>query len=181
MRSPAWYSVLILVALVACSRSEDPAPEPASVPEATAPAEKDLQATLDSGIVIGDDDATVVIDGFQFFVQAAEPDVFEIDADASRFLGYAPTLVKFGARALSGTPPYTFSWNFGDDSELGTGDRVTHLFEKTGRLDVFVTGRDAAGDEAVAQLALILFTREEWARTRQLDIETLSTPTPLPK
>jgi hypothetical protein len=173
-----------LLPLVACSRSEEPASPPPAAP-AAAPAEPGAtQAPIRveaRGLRIEDDDATVVVDGFQFFIQPSEPDVFEIDADASQFIGYAPLAVDFGAAALNGTPPVTFTWNFGDGSEPGTGERVSHTFEKTGRIDVFVTGKDAAGDEANVQLAFVIYTREEWAKARNIDVATLPTPTPIPQ
>jgi len=119
----------------------------------------------------------VVVDGFQFFAEPADPEDFEIDADATNFLGYAPMLVDFGAVALNGTAPVTFTWNFGDGSEPATGDRVSHVFEKTGRIDVFVTGADSTGEKSSVQLALVVFSREDWAKERGLDPATLTTPT----
>ena len=170
----------MLVALTACSRSEEAAPAPAATSQPSATEAAPPLRVEAPGLELEGDDATVLVDGFQFFVQPAEPDEFEIDADAKQFLGYAPMLVEFGAAALNGTPPITYTWNFGDGSEPVTGDRVSHVFETTGRMDVFVTGKDGAGDEASVQLALIVFSREDWARSRNLDIDTLPTPTPRP-
>ena len=165
---------MALVAVTACSRSDQPTTQPAAAPAAT------VAGLQGSEVLLVDDDATVLVDGFQFFLKPAEPDVFEIDADASKFMGYEPMLVEFGSRALSGTPPITYTWHFADGTEPGTGDRVSHLFEKSGRIDVFVTAKDGAGDEASAQLALVIYTREEWAKARQVTIESLPTPTPRP-
>lgn len=180
MRELLWCLVILLVVAAACSRGEEPATQPAAAPEPTEAAVTGPLRVEAPGLEIENDDATIVVDGFQFFVQPSEPDTFEIDADAKQFIGYVPMLVDFGAAALSGTPPITYTWNFGDGTEPVTGDRVSHVFEKTGRLDVFVTGKDSTGEEATVQLALITFTREEWARTRQLDLESLPTPTPRP-
>lgn len=180
MRLSLWCCLFSLVAVLSCSRSEEPATEPAPAPEPPTATKTGPLRVEAPGLEIGDDDATIVVDGFQFFMQPTEPDIFEIDADATQFIGYAPMIVDFGATALSGTPPVTYSWNFGDGTELGTGDRATHIFEKTGRMDVFVTGTDAAGDEANVQLALIVFSKEEWATARNLDIDSLPTPTPRP-
>jgi PKD repeat protein len=130
--------------------------------------------------VVDDDDATVIVDGFQFFVEPADPETFEIDADATSFMGYAPMLVNFGATALNGTGPFTYTWNFGDGTPPATGDRVSHVFEKIGRIDVIVTGQDAAGDTSSVQLALFVFTPEEWAKQRNVEVATLPTPSPRP-
>lgn len=52
------------------------------------------------------------------------------------------------ASATGGTPPYAFSWNFGDGtSTVGTG--VTHLYSRTGSYPVVVTATDAAGGRSV--------------------------------
>ena len=180
MRLSSWCCLLSLVAVISCSRSEETATQPAPAPEPPTATKTGPLRVEAPGIEIGDDDATIVVDGFEFFVQPTEPDVFEIDADATQFIGYAPMLVSFGAAALSGTPPVTYSWNFGDGTPLATGERVTHVFEKVGRMDVFVSGTDASGAEANVQLALIVFSREEWATARNLDINSLPTPTPQP-
>lgn len=47
-------------------------------------------------------------------------------------------MVTFTATASDGTPPYTFSWTFGDGS-IGSGDTVTHAYASLGSFSVTVT------------------------------------------
>src|SRR5207247_10498803 len=62
-------------------------------------------------------------------------------------LSYAPTRpvagdsISFSSTATGGTPPYTFSWNFGDlatDVPAGTSlpNTMTHTYTSTGTYDV---------------------------------------------
>ncbi|AMY08141.1 PKD domain protein [Luteitalea pratensis] len=44
-----------------------------------------------------------------------------------------------------GTPPFTFSWNFGDGIAGGTGTATTHVFNNTGRFVVTATITDSKG------------------------------------
>jgi hypothetical protein len=89
---------------------------------------------------------------------------FEIDADADRYFGAVPFAVRLKARAQNGTPPFTFTWDFGDGTTGETGESLTHVYRRVGRIDTFVTGRDASGGESRVQLMLFLLTPEEYVR-----------------
>jgi PKD repeat protein len=109
---------------------------------------------------------------------------FEIDADASSYTGYVPKQVAFVARAMNGTPPFTFKWDFGDGSPQETGESVMHIFTRLGKNDVFVTGTDGQGRTSRVQMILFLLTPEEYARRQNLDPAALPTivasPAPIP-
>src|SRR5437867_2026898 len=61
----------------------------------------------------------------------------------------ADSPMTFNATASGGTSPYSFSWNFGDDT-TGTGNPVTHTYSSSGVFLVVLTVVDAASHTAVA-------------------------------
>lgn len=50
--------------------------------------------------------------------------------------------VNFTGKALGGTPPYTYEWDFGD-GQTGTGSALTHRYPGAGPYTVTLTVRDA--------------------------------------
>jgi len=97
----------------------------------------------------------------------AEGTDFEIDADATSFYMPEGNIVTFKAKALNGTPPFTFTWNFGDGTPEATGEMVKHQFTKPADLTIKVVGRDASGaDSIVTMLALVLSEKEFQSRQR---------------
>jgi hypothetical protein len=50
----------------------------------------------------------------------------------------------FTATVNGGTTPYTFSWNFGDSTPLGTTNPVTHTFATSGIFSVVLTITDSS-------------------------------------
>ena len=113
--------------------------------------------------------------------EADGPD-FDIDADATAyFMPYANS-VTFKAKALNGSPPFTFTWDFGDGTPQKTGELVKHTFRKIGRFDVWVHGQDANGEKAHVNLSLGVVMPATYVTFLQLDPETLKNrPTPPPE
>lgn len=68
--------------------------------------------------------------------------------------GEEPLTVQFRGTAAGGRPPYTYSWDFGDQS--GTDARLapSHLFEKRGNYTVTFSLRDSLGQVASANLPI---------------------------
>jgi len=54
----------------------------------------------------------------------------------------------FTATVTGGVAPYTFAWQFGDGTPLGTGNPVTHQFHQPWTYQMWVTVTDAAGTVA---------------------------------
>ena len=52
--------------------------------------------------------------------------------------------VSFAATASRGTGPYTYSWDFGDDTGSFTGQSLDHVFGAAGTYSVNLTVRDAS-------------------------------------
>jgi PKD repeat protein len=63
--------------------------------------------------------------------------------------------VSFTATLVSGTPPYTCSWIFGDGSS-GTGCSTTHTYTSTGNFTVTASAADSAGKTATANQSLVV-------------------------
>ena len=82
-------------------------------------------------------------------------------------------IVAFKAKALNGTPPFTFSWDFADGSPHASGELVKHRFFKEGHLDVTVTGTDASGATSIMQLGLLIAHPVDYAIRTQEDEKTI--------
>lgn len=121
--------------------------------------------------------------------EADGPD-FEIDAGATAFFMPRGSVVTFKAKALNGTPPFTFSWDFGDDSPHATGEMTRHTFTRTGHIDVNVTGKDASGATSSIALGILVSHPVDFALRMQADEKTIAdlkarypdwvAPSPLP-
>jgi len=107
---------------------------------------------------------------------------FDIDADATAyFMPYANT-VTFRAKALNGSPPFTFVWDFNDGTPKKTGEIVKHTFRKIGHFNVWVEGTDANGGKSHVELGVGVHMPETYVNFLQLDPAKLKTmPTPPPE
>ncbi len=99
----------------------------------------------------------------------AESSDFEIDADASAYYMPLGNAVTFKAKALNGTPPFTFTWDFNDGSPPATGEMVKHVFVQPGEREVRVIGKDASGATAATDLGLLIAVFDDFAARMQLD------------
>ena len=57
--------------------------------------------------------------------------------------------ISFSASTIGGSPPYAYSWNFGDGS-TGTGSSVTHTYSSAGSFNVILTIKDAGSPQQTA-------------------------------
>lgn len=180
--------VIALLALAAaCTREEpsaarpSPTPRPTGMP--TGPAAKSPAA---AGIATPAAAAASPEEEFEWdLATEAEDEEFEIDAAATAYYAPAPAVINFKAKALNGTPPVTFSWNFGDGSPKATGELVTHTFAWVGMFTTTVVGTDAQGQHSQVTLILRTATPEEFVTRMRLDPELLKqfpspAPSPLP-
>jgi YVTN family beta-propeller protein len=67
-----------------------------------------------------------------------------VHAIANATSGYAPLSVSFTATAVLGTPPFNFSWRFGD-GRAGFGAGPSHVYATPGSYMASVTARDSTG------------------------------------
>jgi PKD repeat protein len=78
----------------------------------------------------------------------AEPDPLTAEISSTPAEGDAPLNVEFQATVTGGTPPYTYSWNFGDGTtEEGIEDTASHTYNEPGVYTVTVTVTDANGQQ----------------------------------
>ena len=63
-------------------------------------------------------------------------------------VGDAPATFEFKADIAGGTEPYTYNWNFGDDSQESDKQTVSHTFDEAGTYTVTLTATDADGETA---------------------------------
>jgi hypothetical protein len=159
-----------------CSRSEAPAPVPSPVrtlaPVARAEVVPPPAGVEASPVAAPAPAGSPGTDAEEFEwnldTEASGPD-FEIDADATSYYMPLPNTVTFKAKALNGTPPFTFTWNFGDGSPTETGEVVKHTYTKLGRADAVVDGKDANGETSRVTLGLLVTTPESFVQRMDLD------------
>ncbi|MCC6764427.1 MAG: PKD domain-containing protein [Deltaproteobacteria bacterium] len=175
---------LSLVAL-ACSPSETPRPVaiatavPAAVAAATAGAPAPsataagAEAAADSAAATDLNDFSDTADFEWNFDEEASDTEFEIDAAATAFYMPRGNIVTFKAKALNGTPPFSFTWDFGDGSPPGSGEMIKHRFEKLGNIEVTVRAKDASGATAFMQLGLLVHHPVDYAYRMQQDEKTI--------
>jgi lysophospholipase L1-like esterase/PKD repeat protein len=64
--------------------------------------------------------------------------------------GTGPTMeVGFIGSARGGTPPYTWSWNFGDGSAAASGQNTTHIYLSIADENATLTVTDSSGKQAM--------------------------------
>lgn len=178
-------AVLLALCAFACSRSEPPAPvavatatqkapEPTAAPQPAAPAAAEPSVAGSPKPINTDlNDFSDVADFDWNLAEEAEGTDFEIDAGATSFYMPRGNIVTFKAKALNGTPPFTFSWDFGDGSPHVSGEMVKHVFNKLGNIDVIVTAKDASGATSVMQLGLLVAHPVDYAIRTQEDEKSI--------
>src|SRR5207253_578673 len=73
-----------------------------------------------------------------------------VSAAASPSAGDAPVTVNLSASPSGGTTPYSYSWNFGDGTALGTAQNPTHIYSNAATYTAVVTVTDANGAKVSA-------------------------------
>jgi hypothetical protein len=127
--------------LAGCSR-EEPAPaapvaaeKPAVQPAPAAPAAAEDAPSLADPKVMQNP-------------TAAEPGFLTAFADADETIGVAPFTVKLTVDVIdnTGTPPYSFIWDFGDATEFSKEQSPTHVYTIPGSFRASVIIRDSKGE-----------------------------------
>ena len=68
--------------------------------------------------------------------------------------GASPLVVSFTGAAQGGEPPYSYSWNFGDDSPISTVQNPSHVFGSPGSYAVVLTITDSGGANATSSIRI---------------------------
>lgn len=70
--------------------------------------------------------------------------------------GQVPVKAKFTATATGGTPPYKYSWNFGDGSKVSTRQNPFHSYKKVGTYTATLTVTDSASSAKSVTASVII-------------------------
>lgn len=122
--------------LAACSRE---APPPAPAVKAVAP-----PPAAAAGTTAGTAANPLVAEN----PTAAAPGALTAFADADESTGDTPFTIKLNVDVLdnTGTPPYTFVWDFGDATEFSTEKSPTHVYKIPGSFRASVLIHDSKGE-----------------------------------
>jgi outer membrane protein assembly factor BamB len=75
-------------------------------------------------------------------------------AIASQTSGYVPLQVQFNGSASGGSPPYSYSWSFGDGSPISNQQNPSHSYSSIGTFTAVLTVTDSAGSFASSSVAI---------------------------
>jgi len=128
--------------LAACSR-EAPPPPPAPVAAAkpVAPPPAPAAAAQPAADVAADPK-------LKENPTAEEPGFLTAFADSNESVGVAPLTVNLNVEVIdnTGTPPFTYIWDFGDATEFSTEKSPTHAYKIPGSFRASVIIRDSKGE-----------------------------------
>ena len=133
--------VIAMLAIAGCSRDESkPAPGATAAPAVRATAAAPQAAAPD----------------------ANEPaDELYVDLEAEPDEGAPPLSVKFTTSVEDGTPPFTYSWDFGDGSPAGTDASPSHVYQKAGEYTATVNVKDSKGLTGSEEYDILVEVEEE--------------------
>ena len=84
---------------------------------------------------------------------AVGPRPLKATASADKTAGPVPLAVHFTGGATGGTPPYTFSWTFGD-GDSSVDQSPSHTYDLAGEFQAALTVQDGVGGTASASLTI---------------------------
>ena len=94
------------------------------------------------------------IEGAKDFIIAGIEQPLTVGIISNGTEGVAPATFEFEANITGGTEPYTYLWNFGDDSEGSDEQTVLHTFEKEDIYNVALTITDSEDQTAFVSLEI---------------------------
>jgi PKD repeat protein len=77
-----------------------------------------------------------------------------VTATANALCGTAPLNVCFSGTATGGLPPYSYSWNFGDNSPVVIGVAPCHIYSSAGNFSVTLSVTDSIGNESSTNIVV---------------------------
>jgi len=105
------------------------------------------------GFLINNTNPITVVMNSNHTLKAIFVEAVSVSAWASPLTGVAPLAVTFSSLANGGTPPYSYSWSFGDG---GIADRqnCSHTYSQPGSYTATLRITDSAGRVGEAQLGI---------------------------
>ena len=116
--------------------------------------EEEQPAAADEVDVDDDEEQPITIE------QPLTVDITSSDTEGG---GIAPATFEFEADVSGGTEPYTYRWNFDDDSsgESDDDETISHTFEEAGTYNVRLTVTDSSGQRASDSIRITVEEEEE--------------------
>ena len=102
--------------------------------------------TYDPSLTVTDADGKSATDS-HLTIRVTPPGVLTAIAQADTTAGPVPLTVNFNGSASSGTPPYTYGWDFGDGSQ-SSNQNPAHTYASQGDFTAALTVQDSAGGSA---------------------------------
>lgn len=87
-------------------------------------------------------------------VSVAEQNTLNADILAQPTVGEAPLNVAYSSTVNGGVEPYSYEWNFGDNSGLAASASGTHVYTQPGNYIITLTVKDTMGNGAVDTQAI---------------------------
>src|SRR5207302_2035020 len=99
-----------------------------------------------------------------------------VSASANPTAADAPVTVSLGATPSGGSLPYSYSWDFGDGSALGTTQNPSHVYASAGTYTASVTVTDANGGKVTISAPAVAVTPAPLAATASASPTTGDAP-----
>jgi PKD repeat protein len=88
----------------------------------------------------------------QLTISVTDPMVVTVQASETQ--GAAPFKVNLGSTVVGGTPPYTYSWDYGDGTTGGVEATEQHIYGNEGQYTVTLTVSDSCGHKTSKSIAI---------------------------
>ena len=121
--------------------------------------------TYTATLTVTDSVGATASDTAEASVYSSDEIIVSIDADSNGFAGYD---MFFNSIVHGGTEPYTYSWDFGDETPINNEANPIHIFEDPGIYSVTLTVTDNVGETDDAITTVDIKEESESAEIKQV-------------
>ena len=132
----------------------------------------DSAGTYNPVFKVIDSDGTVAKDQ-SLSIDVSSP--VDVTSDVTPTSGDIPLTVTCTASATGGTPPYTFTWDFGDGVQV-TGESASHTYTQAGTYSLVLSVEDGAGAGATAGVSIRAIDPNALYANAQADVTAGTVP-----